>query len=314
MGSIPQFNANQFESSGVYLNGTHQQSSSRRFVDSAMENDHPAPPSMGDANFDILEWHPAYQSCQRYFIDHAQHEPATQAVCALINIRLPFQWLANPITTSAPSQNSQPPMGGSTFNFNAYPRQGSNYNNTQGRGSNDRAVNFVSPVPYIRRLVVTGFDKPAILHGFFGDDYLKGVMPHVECERRNYLFAAKHGGWRTCKKQYDSGSGGGHDETLPFMKPLDEAKMEELTAAEKAWSSWLAMEDWMVGPRAPEDEDAPRTHSHRASGGGSARYTGMPDGMPDGMQDGAHGASAGAEMRYSRQDGQMPDGGLSDGV
>ncbi|KAF2161542.1 hypothetical protein M409DRAFT_69656 [Zasmidium cellare ATCC 36951] len=279
-------------------------------MDSAMENDYPAPPSMGDANFDILEWHPAYLSCQRYFIDHAQHEPATQAVCALTNIRLPFQWLGNPVTASTPPQSSQ----GGNFNFNAYQRQGSNYQSPQGRGNNDRPTNFVSPVPYIRRLVVTGFDKPAILHGFFGDDYLKGVMPHVECERRNYLFAAKHGGWRTCKKQYDSGSGGGHDETLPFMKPLDEAKMEELTAAEKAWSSWLAMEDWMVGPRAPEDEDAPRTHSHRASGGGSMRYQGMPDGMPDGLTDNSFSAGGGEDMRYGRRDGGMGDGGLPDGV
>lgn len=46
----------------------------------------------------------------------------------------------------------------------------------------------------------------------------------------------------------------GGDETVPFMKPLEEARMEELTAAEKAWSGWLAMEDWMVGPRAPQEE------------------------------------------------------------
>lgn len=328
MGSIPPlFDTHPYELSGVYLNGA-QQSSSRRFVDSAMDHEHPAPPSMSDANFDILEWHPAYQSCQRFFLDHAQYEPATQAVCALINIRLPLQWLGNPVTASAPPQSSQGPAGGSNFSFNAFSRQGSNYNSPQGRGNNDRAPNFVSPVPYIRRLVVTGFDKPAILHGFFGDDYIKGVMPHVECERRNYLFAAKHGGWRTCKKQYDSGSGGGQDETLPFMKPLDEAKMEELTAAEKAWSGWLAMEDWMVGPRAPVDEEASRTHSHRASGGGSMRYTGMPDvGLPDGVSqrfggapdggfpDRGFSASGGASMRYSRmQHGGMPDGGLSDGV
>lgn len=120
--------------------------------------------------------------------------------------------------------------------------------------SNQTAPTFVSLIPYIRRLVVTGFDKAAILHGFFGDDYTRGALPHVDCERRNYLFAAKHGGWRSCKKQYDIGSGMGADESVPFMKPLDEAKMEELTAAEKAWSGWLAMEDWMIGPRAPDDE------------------------------------------------------------
>lgn len=38
---------------------------------------------------------------------------------------------------------------------------------------------------------------------------------------------------------------------VPFMKPLDEARGEELAAAEKAWGRWLAMEDWMVGPYAP---------------------------------------------------------------
>ena len=214
---------------------------------------------VGDPSFDILDWHPAYLSCQRYFIDHAQYEPGTQAVCALINIRLPFQWLATPVTASNPAG---PQHQG--FNFNAYSRGGSNVNSPRSREqSRDHASNsnlpstqiHVSPVPYIRRLVVTGFDKAAILHGFFGDDYQRGILPHVECERRNYLFAAKHGGWRSCKKQYDVGSGFGEDETVPFMKPLDEAKGEELAAAEKQWSNWLAMEDWMVGPRAPDGEE-----------------------------------------------------------
>ena len=60
----------------------------------------------------------------------------------------------------------------------------------------------------------------------------------------------------------------GADESVPFMKPLDEAKMEELTCAEKAWSGWLAMEDWMVGPRAPDESaegsrvDAYNEHMH----------------------------------------------------
>jgi hypothetical protein len=139
---------------------------------------------------------------------------------------------------------------------------------------------FVSLIPYLRRLIVTGFDKPPILHGFFGDDYTRGILPHLDCERRNYLFAAKHGGWRCCKKQYDIGSGVGGDESVPFMKPLDQAKMEELTAAEKAWSGWLAMEDWMVGPRAPEDgEDGRSTRS-----GGAAMHPereNLPDGVPE---------------------------------
>ncbi|KXL48931.1 hypothetical protein M433DRAFT_149041 [Acidomyces richmondensis BFW] len=225
-------------------------------------NDSPermAPPMAHDPDFDILEWFPAYQSCQRYFLDHAQYEPATQALCALINIRLPFQWLPHPVTASQAALATQPAPTGSNFAFNAFPRLGGSNMSSPNRsrqGVNQTPPVFVSLIPYIRRLVVTAFDKLPILHGFFGDDYIRGILPHLECERRNYLFAAKHGGWRTCKKQYDQGSGGGGDESVPFMKPLDEAKMEELTAAEKAWSSWLAMEDWMVGPRAPEATSA----------------------------------------------------------
>ncbi|KAK0336928.1 hypothetical protein LTR94_006633 [Friedmanniomyces endolithicus] len=267
------------------------------FMDAANEPalDQTVPPMTGDANFDILEWHPAYQSCQRYFVDHAQHEPATQALCALINIRLPHQWLGNPVFSSKPAQPAASAPGTSNYNFNPFPRPGGSVN-SPGRYRADQTTPpiFVSLVPYIRRLVVTAFDKPPILHGLFGDDYVRGVLPHVDCERRNYLFAAKHGGWRTCKKQYDAGSGGGGiDETAPFLKPLDEAKMEELTAAEKAWSSWLAMEDWMVGPRAP-DENASvggsQAHGHD-NGGHNTRQSGGNNPLPDGLPDGGAGAS-----------------------
>ncbi|KAF2770128.1 hypothetical protein EJ03DRAFT_244606, partial [Teratosphaeria nubilosa] len=207
-------------------------------------------------NFDILDWFPAYQSCVKYFLDHAQHEPATQALCALINIRLPYAWVPNPVVSSQAGQSQ--PAGPGGYAFGQYPAWGGPGGLpalNRPRNDSPGTATFVSLVPYIRRLVVTAFDKPPILHGFFGDDYMKGIMPHLDCERRNYLFAAKHGGWRTCKRQYDIGSGYGGDETVPFMKPLDEARLEELTAAEKAWSGWLAMEDWMVGPRAPAGTD-----------------------------------------------------------
>ncbi|KAI5359943.1 hypothetical protein Slin15195_G118040 [Septoria linicola] len=278
-------------------------SSTRPFVDSAMESDHPpAAPvgvSVSDPSFDILDWHPAYLSCQRYFIDHAQYEPGTQAVCALINIRLPHQWLDTPVTSSTAAAPGV--AGQHSFNFNAYSRGGSSVNSPRSRdrsrdqtssNNSGAAQVHVSPIPYIRRLVVTGFDKAAILHGFFGDDYQHGISPHVECERRNYLFAAKHGGWRSCKKQYDSGSGHGGDETVPFMKPLDETKSEELAAAEKQWSDWLAMEDWMVGPRAPEGQEGRsfedqerRSGGNRSRGGLIGHSQGLPDGLPDGIRD-----------------------------
>ena len=97
-------------------------------------------------------------------------------------------------------------------------------------------------MPFIRRLVVTGFDKDAVLHGFFGDDWRKGVGPIQECERRNYLFAAKSGGWGQVKAQYDMGS----QETVPFLQPPQNIDIAEIESAEKLWSQWLAVEDWMV--------------------------------------------------------------------
>ena len=36
------------------------------------------------------------------------------------------------------------------------------------------------------------------------------------------------------------------------MRPLQGPVIAEIEAAEKSWSEWLAMEDWMVGPRAPD--------------------------------------------------------------
>ena len=96
--------------------------------------------------------------------------------------------------------------------------------------------------------MVTGLDFPGVLHGFFGDDWAAGVGPLHEQERRNYLFAAKSGGWASVKKDYDMSP----LETVPFMRPLQGPVIVEIEAAEKSWSEWLAMEDWMVGPRAPE--------------------------------------------------------------
>jgi hypothetical protein len=105
-----------------------------------------------------------------------------------------------------------------------------------------------SLIPFIRRLVVTGMDFPGVLHGFFGDDWRTGVGPMHEQERRNYLFAAKSGGWASVKRDYDMLP----VETVPFLRPLQKPLDAEIEGAERAWSQWLAMEDWMVGPRAPD--------------------------------------------------------------
>ncbi|KAJ6201765.1 hypothetical protein J3E72DRAFT_436411 [Bipolaris maydis] len=195
------------------------------------------PQPAAEPHFDIFEWHPAYQSCQRYFLDHAQHDNGVQAVCALINICLPFQWSQNPLlSSSGPLPHASGPAA---YNM-GWPRQGP-----------PPPPAWVSLVPFIRRLVVTGMDSAGIMHGFFGEDWRKGVGPMHECERRNYLFTAKSVGWAKVKCQYDMSP----HESVPFLKPLQEVQLAEIEGAEKTWSQWLAMEDWMVGPRAPDAGD-----------------------------------------------------------
>ena len=198
-----------------------------------------------DSNFDIFEWYPRYQNCQRYFLDHAQHSVPVQALSAFLNIRLPFQRQPYPIFNSFATAPPMPqPSSTSTHNSPLPPT--------------------VSLFPYIRRLVATGMDFPGVLHGFFGDDWGSGVGPLHEQERRNYLFAAKSGGWASVKKDYDMPP----LETVPFLRPLQAPVDAEIEAAERSWSEWLAMEDWMVGPRAP---DVFQETASQASRGRSAR-------------------------------------------
>lgn len=196
-----------------------------------------------DANFDIFEWYPRYQSCQSYFVDYAQHSVPVQALSAFLNIQLPFQKQSYPVF------NSSTPAAGTVP---------STANQTIPGSLSSHAVSSVSLIPYIRRLVATGMDFPGVLHGFFGDDWTAGVGPLHEHERRNYLFAAKSGGWVAVKKDYDMGP----SETVPFLRPLQGPIDSELEAAERSWSEWLAMEDWMVGPRFPDTlQDSSSSHS-----------------------------------------------------
>ncbi|KAF2431864.1 hypothetical protein EJ08DRAFT_586598 [Tothia fuscella] len=206
---------------------------------------------LNDTQFEIFEWHPAYQSCQRFFLDHAQHEAMVQAVAAFVNICLPFQWQDSPIVNS--TIYNPPPAGPGPYNL-PYPRH---TNNHAPARTSAQSIPWVSLIPFIRRLVVTGFDKEGILHGFFGDEWKKGVGPLQECERRNYLFAAKSVGWAKVKYQYDISP----NETVPFMKPLQDVKLEEIEGAEKTWSQWLAMEDWMLGPRSVDIDGSPPRHN-----------------------------------------------------
>ncbi|RAH83819.1 hypothetical protein BO86DRAFT_298930, partial [Aspergillus japonicus CBS 114.51] len=100
---------------------------------------------------------------------------------------------------------------------------------------------------YIRRLVVTGHDSPEVLQAFFGAGWAGGVGCVVQQERQTYLFTAKSSGWAATKAAYDLPP----DEQTPFLRPLRAPAEEELRLAESRWSDWLAMEDWMVGPRSP---------------------------------------------------------------
>ncbi|KAI9750525.1 MAG: hypothetical protein M1835_001373 [Candelina submexicana] len=195
---------------------------------------------MDNHQFEIFDWFPQYQSCQRYFLDHAQYSGPVQAVAAFLNISLPFQKYVNPVLNSSSMSGHSP---GISTGSNTYSIPSISSSPHHGQPSA-----WVSLVPYLRRLVVTAMDYPGILHGFFGDDWAGGVGPLHEQERRNYLFAAKSGGWASVKRDYDMLP----LETVPFLRPLQGPVDAEIEAAEKSWSEWLAMEDWMVGPRAPE--------------------------------------------------------------
>lgn len=204
-----------------------------------------APPSE-KPQFDIFTWYPNLQSCHKYFLDHAQHSGPVQALATFLNITLPCNKEQNPVISS----NSSSPLAGSSLGAPPQLRQASNP--FAGNTGNPQAVSLI---PYIRRLVATGFDQPAVLHGFFGDRWAEGVGPLHETERRNYMFAAKSSSWLKVKSEYDMGP----HETVPFLKPLQDATEKEIAQAEASWSEWLAMQDWMVGPRAPSE--APPTSS-----------------------------------------------------
>lgn len=198
------------------------------------------PPPRGDrqpTQIDIIEWYPFFQSCHRYFLDVAQHSDIVLALAAFMNIKLPFQ-RELPVLSSATSPPPRSEHGGP-------PLRQPNVFSSQHNAMHAQAVSLI---PYIRRLVATGHDTPGILHGFFGDDWKHGIGSLHEIERRNYLFAAKSASWMEVKQSYDIS----RDETIPFLSPLKDASEKEIQQAESTWSEWLAMQDWMIGPRAPD--------------------------------------------------------------
>lgn len=174
-------------------------------------------------------------------MDQGQYNGAVQAIAAFINIQLPFQ-SQHPVLSS----NSLVNTSLTTPNPAAPSHIPSSSNVPARHPITDASVTLV---PYVRRLVATGFDFPSVLHGFFGRDWLEGVGPLHDNERRNYLFAAKSDNWLKVKANYDMADG----QLVPFLKPLQKVTEGEIQAAEATWSEWLAMQDWMLGPRAPAE-------------------------------------------------------------
>ncbi|KAH7318762.1 hypothetical protein B0I35DRAFT_252059 [Stachybotrys elegans] len=165
---------------------------------------------MQESQFDIFDWYPKYQVCLNYFLKQGQFKEPVRAVAAFVNIRLPAQNSSEPPSTTPQASDSS-----------------------------------VTIVPYIRRLVATGFDSPSVLHAFFGDDWPAGIGHFHESERRNYLFASKSDNWLRVKNHYDMEDG----QTIPFLRPPQNVAEEEIQDAESAWSEWLLAQDWMLGPR-----------------------------------------------------------------
>jgi len=205
---------------------------------SSLDQNQPTP------QFDIAAWYPHFLSCHRYFLDHAQHSGACQAMAAFINIKLPYQKSPHPVMSSSSSS----PRSSGPVDLNQRPSPFPPNHGSSGH------PNAVSLTPYIRRLIATGQDTDGVLHGFFGDDYKKGIGELHEIERRNYLFAAKSTSWMKVKQAYDMSP----EETCPFLSPLRDATEVEIQAAESTWSEWLAMQDWMLGPRSPDTMKRPR--------------------------------------------------------
>ncbi|MBE3047314.1 hypothetical protein IMZ48_33300 [Candidatus Bathyarchaeota archaeon] len=154
-----------------------------------------------------------------------------QAIAAFINIQLPFQ-SQHPVLSSTTlvkttltTPNPPPAPAPHLPSGSAMPAR------------HPVVAASVTLVPYVRRLVATGFDFPSVLHGFFGRDWLEGVGPLHDTERRNYLFAAKSDNWLKVKASYDMEEG----QFVPFLKPLQKVTEEEIQTAEATWSEWLAM-------------------------------------------------------------------------
>ncbi|PQE12133.1 ilp is an apoptosis inhibitor protein [Rutstroemia sp. NJR-2017a BVV2] len=211
--------------------------------------------------FNTLDWYKHFLSCQEHFLEKGQHDYAVQAIAAFINIQLPFQKQPYPVNRAdqawsrknlaeRPSERRDREWDGDAAHQGhpAYQQQhGSPSRSRQGKEPG--YPQHVSLIPYLRRLIITSHDSDEILEYFFGVNWRKGLGALHEVERRNYMFASKSKNWLDVKTAYDISP----EQSVPFLTPLREVLEVELKASDDAWSQWMAMGDWMLGPREPPE-------------------------------------------------------------
>jgi hypothetical protein len=116
----------------------------------------------------LCNWIFAYEECQSFFLTNAQFTEPVQALAALANLPLPFQWRAY--------NQSQ---------ITSYPKP--------ELSDNDDLAYIQQQVciaSYIRHLIISGLDSPPALRAFFGKTWKVGVGNILNSERRKCLLIA----------------------------------------------------------------------------------------------------------------------------
>ena len=113
----------------------------------------------------LKDWYSKYQSCQIYFINHAQHQSYVQIIATFTNIWLPFQrtqgliaavidpkksFITTPMDYPVPLRVSIPTL------HRLYP--------PYGLATQETVFPFVSLVLYIKRLIFSFFRDPSVVH------------------------------------------------------------------------------------------------------------------------------------------------------
>lgn len=186
--------------------------------------------STAEYKFDLFEWYPKFLVCHQYFLDRGQHEHGIQALAEFLNIQLPWHKQPYPVNSAAVATPCE---------YANRPRVEPGY------------PVHVSLIPYIRRLVATGYDDEKILRGFFGQEWKLGIGHMHEMERRNYMFACRSANFVDTKASYDVSP----EETVPFLAQLKNVSPSELSHNIAAWEVWMTMRK-EVTPQRPDARPA----------------------------------------------------------